>query len=150
MLKHGYKLFFFLLTFIGVIFFFILANLLPGTAVQAQSRSYSFEEINVTIDVNKDSSAIITEEASYRFNGRYYAVNRAITLEDQENEEQCQLNTSLQCGGFSYYKLLGVYDNNGKQLDPEAYTLQEQNEGTRRQLFVEWEFNGDEGLLFNN
>lgn len=131
---------------VGFILLFLL--FLPKTTVSA--RSYSYDSVNVTIDVNSDSSAVVTEEATYRFTGTYYAVSRSLTLSDQNTLDKCKADASLQCGGFEYYELLGVYDNNGQKLAPGKYTSQIIDNNGLKQLFIEWEFNGQSGRNFTD
>lgn len=107
--------FFFCVSLVGAVF-----TLFPINSVQAQGRSYEYDSVNIDIDVNADSTMVVKEELTYRFNGTYHAVFRDITLVDEDNLRRCQSDATLQCGGFEFIEIQEVLDNQGNPLIPAA------------------------------
>ncbi len=105
------------ITFSLILFFWIIFSLNPS-GVRAQERNYEYDSVNISIDVNEDSTMVVTEELVYRFNGTYHAAFRDITLVDEANLRECQANATLQCGGFEFIEILEVLDNEGNSLGP--------------------------------
>jgi uncharacterized membrane protein YgcG len=128
----------FALLFIGTLFFFL-------NKVQAQS--LYIEDYDVSVEVNEDSIFDVSETISYRATGEYHRIWRDITLEDFDAVEACQSNSSLQCGGFFYITVTGVYDEDGNEVDD--YTLNEVTDSYEDRLRVLWEY-APSGRYFNN
>ncbi len=87
-----------------------------------QARSFTYPSYDVDIQINEDSTVDVTETLTYKFDGEFRGVFRQITLDDQQRNRQCA-SSGLVCGGFERIALLGVYDENGKKLDPDEYQL---------------------------
>ncbi len=98
----------------------LLFPVLLGAKVSAQDRSYVYESVNVNIDQNQDSTMIVTEDITYRFNGVYHAVFRDIALEDENRVNSCKSNSALVCGGFEFLQILEVRDDQGNILTPAS------------------------------
>lgn len=92
------------------------------TPAQAQYRSFYYPNYNVDIVVNKDSSVDVTERLTYVFDGTFRGVTRDITLFNRSRDQLCTRG-DLTCGGFERIALIGVYDEQGRQLDPGEYEL---------------------------
>jgi len=116
---------------------------------KVSAQSYYIEDFNVKVDVKEDSTFDVSEEITYRFFGEFHRVFRGITLVNRANLERCREDPSLQCGGFSYITIIGVYDEDGNEVDENEYSLSEESVGTEDRLKVRWEFAPD-GRYFNN
>lgn len=142
MLANKVKQLIIILGLVATIFF------LPQS-VQAQDRSYVYDSIDVQLDVNKDSSVVVTEKITQRFDGVFRGVFREITLSDSVALGKCRVNPSLQCGGFSFMELLGVYDNNNQLISPNKYTTETITKSGEQRLKITWVFS-DSGKDFDN
>ncbi|MBN1331443.1 DUF2207 domain-containing protein [Candidatus Dojkabacteria bacterium] len=114
----------------------------------AQAKDYSFENFEVEIDVNQDSTMDITEKVTYRFTGEFSVLERGITLEDYENVRLCQSDPSLQCGGFDTLQITGS-KYNGVEVpvsDLDLFITTGYSERTQNieYAFGPKTFNGDE------
>lgn len=147
---------------------FLLAILiLPvfSSLVSAQDRSYTYDSIKVDVRYDQDSTATITEELTYRFDGTYHAVYRDITLVNQSNLDQCRQNPQLQCGGFEFMSVISV-KGNGTELrraeeneisysgenvvtPDDSYNVQLIDDGFEKKLRVQWVFS-EPGQYFDN
>lgn len=116
---------------------------------KVSAKSYYIEDFEVNVDVDQDSTFEVSEQISYRFLGEFHRVFRGITLVNKTNLEKCREDPSLQCGGFSYITITGVYDEDGNEVSVSEYTLSEETSGTEDRLNVAWEFAPD-GQYFNN
>lgn len=143
---------------------FIFLNPYP---VNAQSRSFVYESIDVTIDQNADSTMDVTEVLTYRFNGIYHAIVRDIRLISETQLQRCKENEFLQCGGFETLDLLEVRDNDGNLLKaaktedisytdegqafatPDKYMLLTKTDGDEKLFGITWVFS-EEGIDFND
>jgi len=128
------------------LFSFIVSNANP-----VEAKQYHFEEINVDIEVMEDSSMEITEEIVYQLDGEFHAFFREITLLDNASIEACKSRSDLQCGGFEYIEILGVYDNDDQLLDFDEYTVETvyNSYSDEDRLKVQWIFS-EPGIIFNN
>ena len=150
--------------------FFLTAIILSASffgGVEAQSRSYQYDSIIVDIEQNEDSTMMVTEEFTYRFNGTYFAVFRDISLENKTNIDRCKSNPNLQCGGFEFLQVLEVLDNDGNKLlrasdkdisydsqgrvnaPANMYAVYEVDESSDRRFRIQWLFAKD-GREFND
>ena len=84
----------------------------------AQVKDYSFENMEVVFDVNKDSTMDVSEKVTYKFNGEFSILERTIPLQDYENTQRCKSDATLQCGGFDALKITGS-KYNGKEVPVE-------------------------------
>lgn len=134
----------------GVFSAVILLFVTP-TSSEAQVKEYHYDRIDVDIEVNEDSTAVVTEKLTYEFNGTFRGVFREITLEDEQNVERCRQNSALQCGGFDYIQVLEVYDDNGELIPEDEYTISEVYDSSfaENRLRIEWVFS-DSGRNFRN
>ncbi len=84
--------------------------IIPSSAVNAQTsgRVYSIDKLSVDIEVNKDSSMLISESLDYTFNGSFNGMFREIRLDSPQNKSLCLNNASLQCGGFDFIEIQQV------------------------------------------
>jgi uncharacterized membrane protein YgcG len=117
---------------------FVLGLLVLPSAVFA--RSLTYDNYEITYQVNADSTIDVTETATVRFAGEYRGVFRDVTLTDEVSAAQC-LATNTACAGFELFALLGVYDESGRQLDPsefEYYTTEDEDTGDKF-VGVKWE-----------
>ncbi len=113
------------------------------------SQSYHFKDYNVEVTANEDSTFDVTETITLNFSGEFHRVNRGITLINESNLEKCRNDASLQCGGFSYITVTGVYDELGSEVPESEITAYNRYFEGDDELFVEWEFAPD-GENFNN
>ncbi len=111
--------------------------------------SISIENYNVTINVNEDSSFDVTENIKYLATGTYHEIFRDITLNNPENTAMCQSDPSLQCGGFSYLTVTGVFDANGNRVNPSEYTVSQITVDGQDMLEIAWTY-APNGRSFNN
>jgi uncharacterized membrane protein YgcG len=133
---------------LSIIFLFILFFGSFYTVI-ADAKSFVYEEVNVDISINNDSTVEVTETFVYRFNGEFRGVFRDLTLSNSINKELCDTNDQLQCGGFSYYEVLGVYDNEGNLLPETDYLVQQVSEYYGNKLSIRWQFS-ENGRFFDN
>ncbi|MFC1780565.1 DUF2207 family protein [Patescibacteria group bacterium] len=131
----------FLISFIICLFAF------PDKA--SASGSLSIETYDVEVTVNSDSTFDVAETISYRATGEFHRIWREITLEDYSAVEKCHSDASLQCGGFSYITVTGVYDEDGSKLPENAYSLSEVYSSGEDRLKILWEY-APEGRDFRN
>lgn len=133
----------------------------------AQDRSYVYESVDVTLDQNKDSTMVVTEEITYRFNGTYSAVFRDIALENETKVSSCKSNANLQCGGFEFMQIVEVRDGEGNLLKPareedtrndsegrliadsDKYLVVTTQENGNKYFRIQWLF-AEDGRAFNN
>lgn len=104
---------------------FTLAGLALGLFVLASpalARTQTYELYSVVMDVNEDSTVDITERVRITFDGEYRGVLRQITLDNRSRADLCN-SAGRTCGGFERIALIGVYDEDGRQLDPREYDL---------------------------
>ncbi len=115
------------------------------------ARSYVYQNADIDIEVLENSNMIVTEKFTYRFDGIYRGVFRDISLIDRNNYASCDVDPTLQCGGFDTLNLLEVRDNNGELLDYGEYTTEEYYNTTyyEDRLKVVWMFAPD-GKEFAN
>jgi len=125
----------------------ILSPLVSGE-VKAEGSLY-IEKYDVNVTVNDDSTFDVSETISYRATGEFSRIYREITLQDYEAVEQCQRDSSLQCGGFSYITVTAVYDSKGNKLPESAYTLEVISKSYEDRLKVQWVYAPD-GRYFND
>ncbi|MBN2016309.1 DUF2207 domain-containing protein [Candidatus Dojkabacteria bacterium] len=135
------------LLLVPLTFLFLLITF-PARKVEADGTLY-IENYDVSVVVNADSTFDVSETISYRATGEFHRIYREITLEDKDAVEKCHANPALQCGGFSYITVTGVYDSKGRKLDENEYTLQEVSYSVEDRLKIEWEY-APEGRKFNN
>src|SRR3972149_7968888 len=131
--------------------FFVAAGfqLLISITSAQEVKDYVFENVSATLKINEDSTVDVTETLTYRFTGNFHAVFREITLTDPDTVAKCKQNANLQCGGFNYLDIEGVYDNNNQLLDPSQYTVEPVFSGGENRLKLQWIFS-QEGKTFNN
>jgi len=113
------------------------------------SQSFYFKDYNVEVTANEDSTFDVTETITLNFSGEFHRVNRGITLTSESNLEKCRTDPSLQCGGFSYITVTGVYDESGSEIPESDITAYNRYYEGDNELFVEWEF-APNGEYFNN
>lgn len=107
------------------------------------------ENYDVDITVHSDSTFEVTETISYRATGEFHRIWREITLEDYDAVKQCQQNPSLQCGGFSYINVTGIFDEDGyavpfSEISEDVITVSGED-----RLRILWEY-APEGRQFND
>lgn len=111
---------------IGIAIFVLLAF---ASSTTISARSLSYDDYVVDIIVNEDSTVDVTETLSLRFNGEYKGVLAEIPTNRSETDPRCDVNV---CGGFEFFALEGVYDADGRKLNPneyEYYTLEDEDTG---------------------
>lgn len=113
------------------------------------SGTLTIEDYNVSVVVDKDSTFEVEETISYRATGEFHRIYREITLQDHDVVEMCRNDETLQCGGFSYLSIIGVFDSTGRQLADSEYTLERISLYGEDRLKVLWEY-APEGRAFNN
>jgi uncharacterized membrane protein YgcG len=103
------------------------------------SPQIDFPKYEVFITINSDSTVIVEEKITERFNGISNGVRRDLVLYDPQKNEICVQN-NLSCGGFSNVILLGAYDGEGNFLDAEdGFKTYEVTETTGKKYFrFEW------------
>ncbi|MBD3362511.1 DUF2207 domain-containing protein [Candidatus Dojkabacteria bacterium] len=134
-----------------VFFITILFLLSPLFFSLAHARSYVYEEVKVDIEILEDTTMIVEEEMTYKFNGTYRGVFRDITLTDYEDLEFCRENPEYQCGGFNSIEVLEVRGDEGKVLNETEYTVEEyyNEDYAQDRLKIDWMFAPD-GNFFND
>ena len=110
---------------------------LPGSI---SADSLYIDRYDVDIEVYEDATFDVAETISYRATGEYGYIQRDITLNDYDSIKKCKQDPSLQCGGFSYLEVLGVYDEKGNKLPRSAYEVSKINENNDERLRVFWEY----------
>ncbi len=103
------------------------------------AKNYSLDGLDVVIDVKEDSTMDISEEISYTFNDEMNGMFREITLDDLENSARCFENQFLQCGGFSFIDVTGVFVN-GKEIPEGRYETFETTTMGEERLRVQYKF----------
>lgn len=136
--------------FVFLFCFFAAWTILNNSAkAQEEDREYFYKNINQEFLVNKDSTISITEEYTLNFYGTFRGVSRGITIENASNLEKCRNNSSLQCGGFNFMYIEGVYDGQGRKLDESEYTVAlDTYETGEKRIEVRYQFSKD-GEEFN-
>jgi uncharacterized membrane protein len=129
-------------------FIIILGPLLLVQPVKASGSLY-IENYDVSVDVDTDSTFVVSETISYRATGKYGTIYREVTLEDHDAVERCRNDPSLQCGGFSYVTVTGVYDGDGNKLPDSEYSVYETYSNYEDRLRIEWVY-APEKRSFNN
>ncbi len=110
--------------------------------VNAQDRSYVYDNVKVDINIEKNSEVTVQETLTYEFTGTFRGVFREITLQSDADRIRCQNDPDLQCGGFDRLELLDVYDNNGNKLPENEYSVEEIYNETYQEnrLKITWVF----------
>jgi len=105
----------------------------------AQVKDYSFENMEVVFDVNKDSTMDVSEKVTYKFNGEFSILERTIPLQDYENTQRCKSDATLQCGGFDALKITGS-KYNGKEVPVEDMDIWISDDYYERTQHIEYNF----------
>jgi uncharacterized membrane protein YgcG len=114
-------------------------GVLGFTAQKTSALSLSYSKYDVEIDISKDSTFIVQEEASYILNGEAHGLRRDITLSNPSLNQYC-LSTGVTCGGFDRLNILKVEDSNGRELQEGEYSFYEvSGDDGERFARVEWE-----------
>ena len=124
----------------GSSFFFI-------NNISAASGTYDKYDVNIVL--NEDSTMDVTETVTTTWTGEFHYINRDLTLSNSSNLAKCKQNSSLQCGGFGYASLIGVYDGNGNKAPDSQVDSSITNDGSSDYLSVKWTFSS-RGQEFNN
>lgn len=124
-----------------ILIFFIF--LLPFFIISIKADNAYYKTYNVRVDVDPDSTFIVTEDVTIYFQGTYKKVFRGITLSDREAENLCAEDNTLQCGGFEYLQFLGFYDPQGNIASSNDYTLETVYENGEDRLLATWNFAPD-------
>ncbi len=104
------------------------------------ARSYSIDRVDVTIDINADSTMMVTEDREYTYDGEYNGFRREITLSNETNAALCNAEpTSRQCGGLSFLNIES-FQFNGIEVPKGRYELLPAVTGGVRKLTVEYKF----------
>lgn len=130
-------------------FFLIFFTFLSISIVRVSAQSGSYEQYNVDVVVNDDSSMDVTETVITRWLGEFHFVNRDLTLSNRANLQKCQTDSTLQCGGFSYVKITGVFDGDGNQVPSNELEMSTSNDSVADYLTVKWTF-APNGKNFDN
>jgi len=130
-------------------FFLIFFTFLSISIVRVSAQSGSYEQYNVDIVVNEDSSMDVTETVVTRWLGEFHFINRDLTLSNRVNLQKCQTDSTLQCGGFSYVKIIGVFDGDGNQVPSNELEMSTSNDSVADYLTVKWAF-APNGKNFDN
>ncbi|MDD3646964.1 MAG: DUF2207 domain-containing protein [Candidatus Dojkabacteria bacterium] len=116
---------------------------------EVHAESLSIENYDVDVTINQDSTFDVSETITYRATGEYHRIWREITLEDYDAALRCEEQSNLQCGGFSYIAVTGVYDGQGNRLPDSAYSLEKVASSYEDRLKILWEY-APSGRTFNN
>ena len=127
----------------------LFALLLLFTKSVESAGTLHIEDYDVKVVVNQDSTFDVSEKISYRATGEFHRIYREITLQDDEAFSKCKEDPTLQCGGFSYIVITGVYDEDGNKLPEASYSIDNIYSSYEDRLRVEWEY-APEGRLFSN
>lgn len=101
-----------------ILFLSLILFCLPFLA-GAQTKEYSYDSIEVKIEINQDSTFKVFEKQTYRLNGSFGYFYRDIQLKDLDHLSDIK-----------------VYDNKGRELTKDEYELSYQN-GARH---IQWNF----------
>lgn len=107
--------------------------------VSAQTKNYTLDQLDVKIQVNKDSTMDISEKLSYTFNDEMNGMFREITLEDKDKLDRCRENEELLCGGFTFIQINKVLVN-GEEVEEGRYEIFEKYVGSEKRLRVQYAF----------
>lgn len=121
--------------------FVCVAFVFLSSPVSVEAKSFYYPNYDVTIDINKDSTFDVTEKLTYRFTGEFQGVIAQIKLSDPVRDRRYCTSNDYTCGGIGRIALVGVYDGDGKQVDPSKYQLYtEKDEDTEIEYFtIKWE-----------
>ncbi len=110
--------------------------------------SFEYPEYNVTIDIQEDSSYIVTEEIVNIIDGDgFHGLRRDIPLENKE----CIFNLNRVCGGFESIVPLGLWDDSKKSPDNGTTRYYFVDDGIVNSARFEWEIDSsEEGRSMNN
>lgn len=125
------------------------ALMLSASLQSVKAQSGTFENYDVNVEIKEDSSFIVTETITTRWNGTFHYITRDIPLVNSEKEAICKKDSSKQCGGMSYINWLGLFDANGKQVPDSEYTFDRNEYSGNLDLHMKWTFSED-GRFFNN
>ena len=130
-------------------FFFIFISFSTLYLVKVDAISGTYEKYDVDVNINEDSSMDVTESVVTRWTGEFHYINRDLTLINQTNLQKCKSDSSLQCGGFSFVKIIGVYDGDGKLVPENQLEMGTTSDSNGTYLSVKWNF-APNGRTFNN
>ncbi|MBU0976406.1 MAG: DUF2207 domain-containing protein [Patescibacteria group bacterium] len=131
-----------------------ICALLPGIFLfisksDVHADSLSIENYDVDVTINKDSTFDVSETITYKATGEYHRIWREITLNDYGAQQRCEEESTLQCGGFSYIAVTGVFDSQGNKILDSEYSLEEVSYSYEDRLKILWEY-APSGRVFNN
>jgi len=128
-------------------FFVFIFSFVILITVNAQSGTY--DRYDVSVILNKDSTMDVTESVVATWDGTFHYISRDLTLSNSANLAQCKANSALQCGGFGYANIIGVYDELGIQVPSSQIEQSITNDGISDYLSLKWTFSSA-GRVFNN
>ncbi|GIW58779.1 MAG: hypothetical protein KatS3mg086_064 [Candidatus Dojkabacteria bacterium] len=125
-----------------IVITFVLSFLFCVSVKAAPRIDYPSYEVFITI--NENSTVLVEERITQRFNGVSNGVRRDLTLYDKQKERFCEQN-NLTCGGFSRVVPLGAFNANGKKLDSsDGFRTYKIKEGESEYLRFEWQIWNEE------
>jgi hypothetical protein len=130
-------------------FFFLLLSIILFGGVSVKAQTGTYEEYNVDINVNQDSTMDVTESIVTRWTGEFHYITRDLTLTNRVNLQECQSDSTLQCGGFSFVKFLGVFDENNVQVPQDQVSIGTTSGTDADYMNIKWTFSSS-GRDFNN
>lgn len=120
-----------------------------SSPLKLHALSGSYENYDVLIEVQADSSMIVTESVTTLWDGTFRYITRDIPLVDSQKSAACKNSDTIQCGGFSYINWIEIRDENGQIVNDSQYTFNRIEQSGDLKLNLKWTFSED-GRDFNN
>ncbi len=145
--------FFFNIKIYAVYIFFVLCIIIlfssiQNYSIQAAYKNYSIDNLDIKIDINKDSSVNISETLTYTFNDEMNGMFREITLTDDKALKICQSDPNAQCGGFDLINIDSVFVNE-KEIPDDRYKIINIDKNNESRLRVEYKFDNAPVKIYN-
>jgi uncharacterized membrane protein YgcG len=106
--------------------------------------SYTTEKYNVDIEIEEDTTFIVTENIRSRFTGNFHGLRADIPLIN--NLCSTPETSNRTCGGFEMILPIGIYDEDGKLLTEEdGASVYEFSEEDSSEKFIRFEWEQSSG-----
>lgn len=108
--------------------------------LKVKAVSFEYEEYNVTVDINTDSSFEVKEEIITHVYGEFHGLRRDLTLADPRRDEKCSTTSNLYCGGFDRVVVNSIKDLKGNDITEKVKLYRVDSDNSDKQsLRFEWE-----------
>lgn len=128
-------------------FFVFISSFIFLVTINAQSGTY--DRYDVSVIINKDSTMDVTESVITTWDGTFHFITRDLTLSNAANLAKCKADSTLQCGGFGFANIVGVYDELGVKVADNQLEQSITNDGSSDYLSLKWTFSSA-GRAFSN